>query len=164
MHWMWEMCPYALKRQFAGKEKEPSIVLEVVADYRLWIWHFYFGSTGSNNDINFFDSSPLINKHALSQDVYDPFLYELAGQQFQQLYYLNAKEKHLAKKQEAARKDVEQTFGVLQKRFHILKKPSQICHEGMCDMHNVIVEDEWDVEGLEALPEEKNACHGNHEG
>ncbi|OWZ16390.1 hypothetical protein PHMEG_0009833 [Phytophthora megakarya] len=181
MHWMWEMCPYALKGQYAGKEKKPSIVLEAVADYRLWIWRFYFGAAGSNNDINILDSSPLVNKFILQQNICD-HTYTVAGKQFEQLYYLvdgiypqfscfvptisqpeTPKEKYFAKQQEAARKDVERTFGVLQKRFHILKKPSQVWYaEDMLSvmkacviLHNMIVEDEWAVEGLENLPEEK---------
>lgn len=181
MHWMWERCPYALKGQFSGKEGKPSIVLEVVADYRLWIWHFYFGSAGSNNDINIVDSSPLVNRQVLQSSVYDAFSYTLAGKEFQQLYYLvdginppyscfiptvskpaSPKDKHFAKQQESARKDVERTFGVLQRRFHILKRPSQIWYtkdmlfliKACVILHNMIVEDEWGVEGLEELPEE----------
>ncbi|KAG6394532.1 hypothetical protein SASPL_145121 [Salvia splendens] len=35
------------------------MILEAVADYRLWIWHAYFGVAGSNNDINVLNSSTL---------------------------------------------------------------------------------------------------------
>ncbi|GMF40374.1 unnamed protein product [Phytophthora fragariaefolia] len=181
MHWMWEMCPYALKGQFSGKEGKPSFVLEVVADYRLRIWHFNFGSAGSNNDINIVNSSPLLNRHIIQHAEYDAFSYTVAGKDFQNLYYLvdgiypsyacfmltiskpkSAKEKHFAKQQEAALKDVERAFGVLQKRFRILKLPSQIWYaEDMVSvikacviLHNMIVEDEWAVDDLEDLPEE----------
>ena len=30
----------------------PSIILEVVASFDLWIWHAYFSLLGSSNDIN----------------------------------------------------------------------------------------------------------------
>lgn len=36
--------------------------LEAVADDKLWIWHLLFGVPGSNNDINVFEASPLLNK------------------------------------------------------------------------------------------------------
>ncbi|KAJ0730887.1 putative harbinger transposase-derived protein [Helianthus annuus] len=36
------------------------------------------------------------------------------------------KNKHFAKAQESARKDVERTFGVLQKRFAIIRGPSRM--------------------------------------
>lgn len=49
MHWAWEMCPTALKGQLSGKEGKPTVVLEVVADQRMWISHFFFGCAGSNN-------------------------------------------------------------------------------------------------------------------
>jgi hypothetical protein len=29
-----------------------SIILEAIADQSLWIWHAFFGTVGSNNDIN----------------------------------------------------------------------------------------------------------------
>nr|XP_029144546.1 uncharacterized protein LOC114924346 [Arachis hypogaea] len=44
------------------------IVLEVVASSDLWIWHAFFGVSGSNNDINVLDRSPvfddILNDHA----------------------------------------------------------------------------------------------------
>ncbi|XP_021734058.1 uncharacterized protein LOC110700768 [Chenopodium quinoa] len=60
------------------------------------------------------------------------------------------KDRLFAKHQEAARKDVERAFGVLQARFAIIKKPSlawdtDILHNIMLAciiIHNMIVEDE----------------------
>jgi hypothetical protein len=37
--------------QLQGKEKKPSLVLEAAVDSRRRIWHFYFGSAGTNNGI-----------------------------------------------------------------------------------------------------------------
>lgn len=62
------------------------------------------------------------------------------------------KQAHYSKMQEAARKDVERAFGVLQARFQILDKPCRLwCSEAMAVifracviMHNMIVEDERD--------------------
>ncbi|CAN1185621.1 hypothetical protein LINPERHAP2_LOCUS37664 [Linum perenne] len=62
------------------------------------------------------------------------------------------KHKLFAKKQEAARKDVERAFGVLQARFAIINGPSRMwCKiiigeimRACIIMHNMIVEDERD--------------------
>ncbi|GKE48831.1 ALP1-like protein isoform X1 [Tanacetum coccineum] len=37
------------------------ILLEAVASQDLWIWHAFFGVSGSNNDINVLHQSPLFN-------------------------------------------------------------------------------------------------------
>ncbi len=59
MHWQWKNCPKAWAGQFKGKEKGPTIIAEAVATYDLWIWHLFFGTPGSNNDINVLDRSHL---------------------------------------------------------------------------------------------------------
>ncbi|XP_042016148.1 uncharacterized protein LOC121764151, partial [Salvia splendens] len=63
MHWQWKNCPTAWRGQYTSGHKgtHPTIVLEVVADCRLWIWHAYFGVAGSNNDLNVLNESPLFN-------------------------------------------------------------------------------------------------------
>ena len=67
MHWEWKNCPSAWKGLYTTgfKSKHPTIVLEAVADYRLWIWYAYFGVAGSKNDINVLQSSPLFNDQEL---------------------------------------------------------------------------------------------------
>ena len=52
-------CPTAWSGQYKGKENGPTVVLEAIASYDLWIWHAYFGIPGSNSDINVLDRSPL---------------------------------------------------------------------------------------------------------
>jgi hypothetical protein len=59
MHWGWKNCPKALAGQFKGKEKTPTIVLEAVSTHSTWIWHSYFGTSGSLNNINILERSPL---------------------------------------------------------------------------------------------------------
>ncbi len=39
----WTACPAAWKGQFKEKEGFPTIGLDVVSDYNLWIWHCPFG-------------------------------------------------------------------------------------------------------------------------
>jgi Plant transposon protein len=57
IHVGWKYCPVAWQGAFQGKEGVPTIVLEAVADYILWIWHASLGYTGSINDINIWDQS-----------------------------------------------------------------------------------------------------------
>ena len=57
MHWEWKNCPTAWGGQYAGRSGSPTIILEAVADYDLWIWYAYFGLSGSNNDINVLEAS-----------------------------------------------------------------------------------------------------------
>ncbi|XP_047942625.1 uncharacterized protein LOC125189386 [Salvia hispanica] len=141
--------------------------LEVVADYRLWIWHAYFEVVGSNNDINVLQSSPLFNDQELGVGPAVSFVAN--GNQHNMGYYLadgiypmwpvfvktircatEDKKKFFAGRQEVARKDVERAFGVLQSRWAILRGPSWLWDmETIADvmyaciiMHNMIVEDE----------------------
>ncbi|GJV85365.1 putative nuclease HARBI1 [Tanacetum coccineum] len=115
--------------QYAGRSGKPTIILEAVASYDLWIWHAFFGTPGSCNDINVLHRSPVFN------DV-------LEGRA--------PKHRLFAQHQEAVRKDVERAFGVLQARFAFLRHPCLIWdYEQMGQimiacviMHNMIVEDE----------------------
>jgi hypothetical protein len=71
----------------------------------------------------------------------------------------DAKRGHFAERQEAVRKDVERCFGVLQARFAILKNPCrqwsmEVINDiifAYCILHNMIVEDEEGVPGLEDI-------------
>lgn len=64
MHWEWKNCPKAYHGQYTGKEGAPTLILEVVADYELWIWHAFFGLPGSLNDINVLNRSPVFSQLA----------------------------------------------------------------------------------------------------
>ncbi|KAH9614268.1 hypothetical protein KSS87_007806 [Heliosperma pusillum] len=61
MHWEWKNCPTAWAGQFAGRNKKTTIILEAVASHDLWIWHAFFGTPGSSNDINVLQRSPVFN-------------------------------------------------------------------------------------------------------
>ena len=39
MHWEWKNCPAAYHGMYIGHVHRPTIVLEAVASYDLWIWH-----------------------------------------------------------------------------------------------------------------------------
>ncbi|GJY04474.1 ALP1-like protein isoform X1 [Tanacetum coccineum] len=48
--------------QFArGDKKYPTIMLEAVASYDLWIWHAFFGVSGANNDLTVLNNSLLFD-------------------------------------------------------------------------------------------------------
>ncbi|XP_074342451.1 uncharacterized protein LOC141679991 [Apium graveolens] len=62
MHWQWKNCPKAWKGMFmSGHKGVATIILEAVASSDLWIWHAFFGVSGSNNDINILDRSPVFD-------------------------------------------------------------------------------------------------------
>ncbi|XP_047948775.1 uncharacterized protein LOC125194560 [Salvia hispanica] len=169
MHWEWRNCPVAWKGQFTSgfKGRHPTMILEAVADYRLRIWHAYFGVAGSNNDINVLDSSYLFNDECRGEGPTVRFMAN--GTQYNMAYYLadgiyprwpvfvktirqpvGPKQSYFAAKQESARKDVERAFGVLQSRWGILRCPVRQWHENdvasimyaCIILHNMIIEDE----------------------
>jgi hypothetical protein len=41
MHWEWRNCPTAWRGQFCGRNSRPTMILEVVTTYDLWIWHAF---------------------------------------------------------------------------------------------------------------------------
>ncbi|XP_048609298.1 uncharacterized protein LOC111205433 [Brassica napus] len=83
MHWEWKNCPTAWKGQYTRGSGKPTIVLEAVASYDLWIWHAFFGPPGTLNDINVLERSP----------VFDDII---KGQAPQVTFYVNGSEYNLA--------------------------------------------------------------------
>ena len=167
MHWKWKNCPSAWKGQYCGHVREPTIILEAVVSYDLWIWHAFFGLPGSNNDINVLERSHVFNEFAEGRA---PAVdYSINGHDYTMGYYLadgiypkwatfvktipapqTQKHKLFAAAQEACRKDVERAFGVLQARFTIVRGPARFFHletlqkimKACIILHNMIVEDE----------------------
>ena len=86
MHWSWKNCPKAWHGQFHGKKKVSTIILEAVADQETWIWHAFFGMTGSLNDINVVNRSPLMNKIANGETT--PVEFVANGYTYNYVYYL----------------------------------------------------------------------------
>jgi len=60
MHYHWKNCPVAWQGSFTNKDGNKSIILEAIADQRLWIWYAYFGLLRGNNDLNVLDKGLLI--------------------------------------------------------------------------------------------------------
>jgi len=174
MHYGWKNCHVAWQGDFGDRNGKKSIILEAVADQSLHIWHIFFGLPGSNNDLNVLDRSPLI--HDLLTGAACDITFEVNGHEYNRYYLLadgiypqwscfvqsihnpqDEKMKHFAQRQEACRKDVERCFGVLQARFAIIRNPCrQWGMQGIsdimfacCILHNMIIDDESGVDGLE---------------
>jgi hypothetical protein len=176
MHYEWKNCPVAWQDDFGDRDGKKSIILEAIANGGLHIWHAFFGLPGSNNDVNVLDRSPLVHNMLTSEARHMHFV--VNGCEYDRYYLLtdgiypewacfvqsihlppDEKQSHFAERQEAVRKDVERCFGVLQARFAIIWNPSR--HWSMevisnimftcCILHNMILEDEKDVQGLEYI-------------
>ena len=174
MHWKWKNCPTAWKGMYSGHVHEPTIILEAVASYDLWIWHAFFGLPGSHNDINVLERSSVFA--LLSEGRAPPANFSVNGNDYTMGYYLadgiypkwatfvktipspkGNKQIHFAKSQESARKDVERAFGVLQARFAIVRGPARLWKlEVLKDimkaciiLYNMIVEDERNANELD---------------
>ena len=173
MHWRCKNCLTAWAGQYSGRSGAPTIILNVVVDYDLQIWHAYFGMAGSNNDINVLESSRLFSN--LAQGIAPLANYMIQENEQNMGYYLadsiypkwstivqtiqqpqGPKKKYFSMRQVACRKDVERAIGVLQARFAIIAGPIDFwCKEVFHDiissciiMHNMIIEDECDLNAL----------------
>ena len=171
MHWEWKNCPKALQGTYTGKDQTPTIILEAVASYDLWIWHAFFGMPGSNNDINVVERSTLFNDLANGRST--PVSFTVGGNTYDHGYYLGDgiypkwstivktipnpmtnKQRKFAAMQEGQRKDVERAFGVLQARFAIISNPCRLWSPNKMTkimytcviLHNMILEDERDMD------------------
>ncbi|GJU64346.1 ALP1-like protein isoform X1 [Tanacetum coccineum] len=143
MHWDWKNCPKALHGQFKRKDhKYPTLMLEAVADQKLWIWHAYFRVPGANNNLNVLYGSPLFNDVLSKTAPEAPFV--VNGRTYKKGYYLadgiyltwssfvntfsiamDEKTLRFKRVQENARKDIERAFGVLQGRWGIIRQPAR---------------------------------------
>ena len=61
MHWEWKNCPAGWKGMYQGRSRTATVILEAVASRDLWIWHAFFGTPGSCNDINVLQRSPVFD-------------------------------------------------------------------------------------------------------
>nr|XP_043616130.1 uncharacterized protein LOC122588051 [Erigeron canadensis] len=82
-----EECPKAWQGQFTrGDKGVPTIMLEAVASYDLWIWHAFFRTAGSNNDINILNQSHLFRE--IVEDTAPDTSFTVNGTDYQKGYYL----------------------------------------------------------------------------
>ena len=128
MKWKWKNCPTAWRGAFQeGGSNKPTVVLEAIASYNLWIWHCFVGMPGSHNDINVLDASPLMSEYLA--EGHPQFSYRVNGRNYSFLYWLadgiypewrcfvktiaspiGAAQEAFVEAQEAVRKDVERAF------------------------------------------------------
>jgi hypothetical protein len=143
MYWQWKNCPVAWKGQFTrGDYEKATVMLKVIALHDLWIWHAFFGTTGSNNDINVMNQSTIFTEVLQGRALEVQFMvngnvYNMGYDQTDGIYHkwatfvksvpkpLSEKDKVFAIKQAEVRKDVECAFDVLQARFAIVRNPAR---------------------------------------
>jgi hypothetical protein len=173
MYWEWEKCPHALHDQYRGHHKKPTIILEAVASFDYWIWHAFFGTPGSCNDINVLHRSPVFDK--LAEGNAPAINFTVNGNNYNMGYYLAVgiyppramlvtgfsspqtnKQKRFAAQQSRYRKDVECSFGILQAQYAIIKGPARLWSEVdlkyivdcVIILHNMAIVYEKDMEQL----------------
>nr|XP_043633566.1 uncharacterized protein LOC122604763 [Erigeron canadensis] len=167
MHWPRRNCPKGWQGQYTRSDHDhPTIMLEAVVSYDLWIWHAYFGTAESNNDINVLNNSPLFRE--IIKERVPSSSFTVNGTHYRKGYYLadgiypewlmfvksyscpqDDKKKKFKQYQESARKDVERAFGSHQNQWHILTQPARarsvnrICRTmyACVILHNMVVED-----------------------
>ncbi|KAK1425193.1 hypothetical protein QVD17_20539 [Tagetes erecta] len=174
-HWAWRNCPMAWRGQFMrGDHNCPTLILEAATSQDTWFWHAYFGMSGSNNDLNVLNQSPLFNNLSNGTAPIVPFT--INGNEYKYGYYLvdgiyprwsvfvktiphatGDKRKRFSGAQEAARKDVERAFGILKSRWGIVRLPARAWEENKIRkvmyaciiLHNMILKDD----GLALCPD-----------
>jgi hypothetical protein len=130
-HFVWGNCLVAHHGQFQGKEGKPTIVVEALADYNLYVWHAVFGYPGTLNDINIWDTSYLLQSLCNGSFGGLDFPFPIGGEMFHELWVLvdgiypslarfvkpisvpvGKREELFAVWQESTRKTIERLFGV----------------------------------------------------
>jgi hypothetical protein len=145
-HAFWKNCPKALQGLYKGKESKPSIVMESIADYFLFLWHASYGYTGALNVNTILYLSPFMGRlldgtfHEVEAEAaVVPFL--IKEELFNKVFVLvggmypsysrfvrgikvpsTREEKKYTLWQEGARNDVERAFGVLKNTWQFLDR------------------------------------------
>lgn len=174
VHVGWDMCPAGMRSDCVGKEGYPTLAFEVVVShtrYILGVTPAFYG-TWNDKTISKFDESiqSIRNKEPY---ISFPWTYrDASGNQQQEtgLYFIvdggynrwnvlmppykhqieGTDEARWSKHVESLRKDVECTFGILKKRFAILKNRFRLHHKERisdifwccCILHNML--HKWD--------------------
>ncbi|XP_057733899.1 uncharacterized protein LOC130949092 [Arachis stenosperma] len=149
MHWQWKNRPKTWKGMYmSGYRGVATIVLEVITSSDFWIWHAFFGDSGSNNDINVLDRSQvfddILNDHTLEM-----------------VFILN--EPHLSNQSQSYReRNASYLHNIKKGKEKIWSEHSECCKMKLANtmraciiLHNMIGEDERNtyagnfVQGLE---------------
>ncbi|KAK1431382.1 hypothetical protein QVD17_07839 [Tagetes erecta] len=180
MHWEWFNCPTAWRGQHTrGDQGVPTLMLQAVASYDLWIWHAHFGTAGSNNDLNVLEESSIIEDVVsggapiacfYANGNYHPHGYYLGDGIYPEypifaVTYrdpIDEKRAYFKKVQESSRKDIERCFGVLQQRWHIIQHPCRLWTKDKIRdvmyaciiLHNMILEDDGNAICQNYIPDQ----------
>nr|GEX55508.1 hypothetical protein [Tanacetum cinerariifolium] len=138
MHWEWKNYPKSLHGRFKRRDhKHRTLMLEAIADQKLWIWHAYFGVLEANSYLNVLYGTLLFDDELADTTPECPFV--VNGHTYRKGYYLaddiypawstfvksfsvarDEKTLKFKKVQESAKKDIKQAFEVLQGRWRII--------------------------------------------
>ncbi|XP_057779810.1 uncharacterized protein LOC130998411 [Salvia miltiorrhiza] len=134
MHWTWKNYPVAWHGAYTRRDHgKPTIILETVVSQDPWIWHAFFRVAGSNNNINVLNQLTLFNDvisgneaamHFVANNSHHTRGYYLTDGIYPEwpvfvknfTFSSDSKKQRFKVMQEAARKDVERAFDVLQAR------------------------------------------------
>lgn len=149
MKLIWKNCPLQEKGQYHNKKegKMATIVAEGWCDRKLYLWSWFAGRAGTNNDLNVLAVSPLVQdivRGKFKFSLTDEYSLIGGGVPRKRLYFLgdgiypswplfvkpihhpvDEHERTFTKNQEAIRKDIERCFGVLQARFGVLRRENR---------------------------------------
>nr|GEU74432.1 ribonuclease H-like domain-containing protein [Tanacetum cinerariifolium] len=125
-------------------EPNPFVLLEVISSQDLRIWHVFFGVSRMNNDVNILRKSPIFNdlkagkaldvsfeanevtykrEYYLTDEIYSKWFVLIKS--MSNLWANDHKRIMYKMKHEASRNDVKRYFGVLKKKWAILKHTPQ---------------------------------------
>lgn len=146
--WECESCPVGWQGSHISAGRKPCLRLEAVCDDYLYCWHLGFGTPGAKNDLNIPYASKLFR--SIRQGLWPPSRPQssIAGFSLSWFYYLtddvypdrrvfiktckhpqNRKEKNFGKQQEAVRKAIERFFGVLFRKYRMLRNPCSLWYK-----------------------------------
>ncbi|XP_042423546.1 uncharacterized protein LOC122011206 [Zingiber officinale] len=171
MHWQWKNCPHRLERPvYSRRSWRPNNCARSRSIFGLVDMACLFWDCMSRNDINVLNESPLFND--VLQGNAPEVNFTINNTQYTKGYYLidgiypkwatfikrfscpqDPKRKIFKERQEAARKDVERAFRVLQSRWAMIKGPGRFWYkDNLKDimytciiLHNMIIENERDA-------------------
>ncbi|GJR69772.1 ALP1-like protein [Tanacetum coccineum] len=136
--------PQALGTNFEARVRDYMVAHTERMEQDLWIWHAFFGVAGSNNDVNVLRQFPVLNDLKVGKAPEVPFVandvtykwgYYLTDGIYPEWAVLmksisqpgsnDVKRIRYKQAHEAARKDVKRAFGVLNKKWAIVRTPAR---------------------------------------